>query len=104
MSIATKTQCNCFQETLDSAKKVIKSMIPNGSTDLKVEWENYIYFLQGDYSPVNPKIRYSYRKPTKKGTKSKRMTIRTFSVAANYCPYCGRELAQKTEKQEVEHA
>ncbi|MFV0511911.1 MAG: hypothetical protein ACK5M8_22060 [Shewanella algae] len=87
-----KKQCNCFQDLLEKVKSHLKDKIPEDATEFEANWENSALILSsGDYSSVNPRINYSYRKVKRDGTNAKSLTRNSVSVFCDYCPFCGRK-------------
>lgn len=85
-------KCNCFNENLNRVKEHIESNLPENAMEFNAEWDGHSFFVSGDYSPVNPKINYSYRKLKVNGEPAKSITKDSISMLASYCCYCGREL------------
>ena len=88
-------KCKCFEETLERVSEKLKEKIPEGSSEIEIEWENKAWILDSkDYSPVNPNVLVTYRKPKKGGgfaaNKSKASTF----IMARFCMFCGREYAR----------
>ena len=89
-------KCKCFDETLERIKTYLEKKLPGGSCDFRVEFEGYSLFMSGgDYSPVNPKIKYEYRAPKKRGGHRANMTKSETTVMASFCCFCGRKLEGK---------
>lgn len=86
-------KCTCFDDYLTGVKEAVSDQIPEDSSEVSIEWQNYTFFLSGgDYSPVNPKVEIEYRKPKKGGGYADRVSGHAFGITANYCVFCGREL------------
>jgi len=90
-------KCKCFEETLERLKDhVKKEKVPEGACDFNIEFEGATYFfIGGDYSPVNPKVKYEYRLPKKGGGYRANMTKGDSIVIASFCCFCGRKLKGK---------
>ncbi len=84
--------CNCYEEKMNVFKKHIEDQLPEGATEFRAEWDGYSFFPSGDYSPVNPKVKFEYRKVKTNGQPAKSLTKDSISMVGNYCCYCGREL------------
>lgn len=87
-------KCSCFEDTLAKVRGKIEESLPDGAIDVEVDWEGYMFFMSGDFSPVNPQIKYSYRKQKKDGSHAKGLTKDTALMIGSYCPYCGRKLGK----------
>lgn len=87
-------KCNCFDEKLELIKEKVLEQVPEGSEDVKVEYENRTFILSAnsDYSPVNPKVKFEYRKPKKGGGMAKSLTKDSVIMVADFCCFCGRKL------------
>ncbi|HDY7638927.1 TPA: hypothetical protein RQK07_003323 [Vibrio vulnificus] len=88
------SKCNCFSENLERIKEKVTAQLPEGATDLSVEWEGYSFFFSGDHVPVNPRILIEYRKKKKDGTPAKNLTKDVVGMLCQYCPFCGRKLGE----------
>ncbi|BCK23882.1 hypothetical protein DYB95_07025 [Vibrio cholerae] len=84
--------CKCFEKTLEEMKAKAMEKLPEGATDVSVTWDNYSYFFTGDYVPVNPTIRLSYRGVKKDKTPAKNLTKEFVNILCSYCPFCGRKV------------
>jgi hypothetical protein len=90
-------KCKCFDETLVRVTNHVEKTLPEGSCDFDIEFEGRSFFMcGGDYSPVNPKIKYEYRAPKKGGGHKVNMTKRETIVMASFCCFCGRKLEGKS--------
>lgn len=92
--------CNCFSDQLNRVKKHVELRIPDGATELNFEWDGYSFIIGGDYSPVNPKVNYSFRKKKNNGQPAKSLTKDSVSLLASYCCYCGRKLNPEGDNDE----
>lgn len=92
------SKCNCFSEYLEKVKEQVIPQIPEGSSEIHLDWQNRVFLISGaDYSPVNPKVEIEYRKPKKGGGFAKGMTRDTVSVMMNFCPFCGRKYQKEKQ-------
>ena len=85
-------KCNCYEEKMKLAKPKIMENIPKKATDVRINWDGYSFFLNGDYSPVNALIKVEYRGVKKNGDPKVNLTKFENYIVFNYCPFCGREL------------
>lgn len=86
------SKCNCFDENLERIKEQVIAHLPDGATDLRVEWKGRTFFFSGDRLPVNPRVNIEYRKMKKDKTPAKHITRDSVGILCSYCPFCGREL------------
>ncbi|ATC93488.1 hypothetical protein [Pseudoalteromonas tunicata] len=89
--------CKCFDEYLAAVREKIVNNLGDNAIDTKVEWSNTTWILGGDYAPVNPQVKFEYRKIKKGGEIAKGITKDCITVSANFCCFCGRKY-QKADK------
>jgi len=93
------SKCNCYEEKMKLVKSKIMEEIPNNATEIDIRWDNYSYFMNGDYSPVNAGIKVEYRSIKKNGQPKANLTKSDTYLTFDYCPFCGRKLEKSNKDQ-----
>ncbi len=88
----TTEKCTCFDDLLKELEVPIRKSLPEGVIDVAISWKDYAFFMSGDYSPVNPHVKYEYRFPKKGGGHRANLTKKEVTMTASHCCYCGRKL------------
>jgi hypothetical protein len=91
-------KCTCFEDKLNEITKELESNMPQGAQQLDVQWADSVFFIGGDYSRVNPQIKYEFKKKKTNGELAKSFTKDKVSLVADYCCYCGRKLGKSDNK------
>ena len=85
--------CKCFEENKAELIGKYKERIADTSyveDSLKAEWAGEVfYFVKGDFAPITLRINFERQPIKKNGELMKNRRKEEFSVAVNYCPFCG---------------